>query len=233
MISASRLIAAGTRKPCENPVASGRAPPSTQRRLGTDRQDWRARRVRGRRCHNCPPSVNPQPKFPAWEAGHYQARRQAGRTPPDHGDSRDRTWVPTVLMVLTPGARGLEQEQRARWSGARARASSNSGTASGVRELARVNSSPFSVPKASPKGHRVPARETAGGPVPPGARGPPRGCRRTRAAWTAGERGAERFAEARLQGRNRQGATRCPEANTPAATVIVLVMATTAAQMAD
>ena len=53
-------------------------------------------------------------EIPCREAGHYQACRQAGeQASPDHGDSCDRTRAPKVLMVLTPGARGLEQEQGA------------------------------------------------------------------------------------------------------------------------
>ena len=53
-----------------------------------------------------------QCRNPCREAGHYQACPQAGEeTSPDHGDPCGRTWAPTVLMVLTPGARGFEQEQ--------------------------------------------------------------------------------------------------------------------------
>ncbi len=63
-------------------------------------------------------------EIPCREAGHYQACRQEGEeASPDQGDSRDRTWAPKVLMVLTPGTRGLVQEQgvpRASGSGARA-----------------------------------------------------------------------------------------------------------------
>src|SRR6516162_11699536 len=38
--------------------------------------------------------VGPLPEYPCREAGHYQACAQAGeQAPPDHGDSRGRTWA--------------------------------------------------------------------------------------------------------------------------------------------